>query len=351
MSTDPVDPSESPLLKTIRAEIGRRLEVNAAGLTIQQRPALQSQSNRLYDVWAGSRHLITKEYLQPDELEVAPLREYKALQLLSPLDVAPQPFFFEPSAGPVVVYEYMEGQMWDRAPVSAADLSQLLEVWLKVNSVAVDWPARGFGRPLGEIALECQARLQTYQEWAAAEYRPGLEAAEMGLAALESRRAAFQELDKHHPAPCFCRSDPRFANVIRRPGSRLGLVDWEDSGLRDPARELADFVYHPNQEDLLTEQAWVSFIQPYLGFHSRIDVEVEARFRLYLAVFPLFWMSILVQRATRLAASGQLQDWQINGLPGNERLRRYLARALCWPEPAFTSALNHLERISFFPEF
>jgi len=37
---------------------------------------------------------------------------------------------------------------------------------------------------------------------------------------------------------CFCRSDARFANVIARPDGRLGLVDWEDSGLRDRAVEV-----------------------------------------------------------------------------------------------------------------
>lgn len=44
-----------------------------AALVVRERPALAYQSNRLYDVWAGDRHLIAKKYLQPDELAVAPL--------------------------------------------------------------------------------------------------------------------------------------------------------------------------------------------------------------------------------------------------------------------------------------
>jgi len=59
---------------------------------------------------------------------------------------------------------------------------------------------------------------------------------------------------------CFCRSDARFANVIARPDGRVGLVDWEDSGLRDPARELADLLHHPNQEDLIDAEGWQPFL-------------------------------------------------------------------------------------------
>jgi thiamine kinase-like enzyme len=66
------------------------------------------------------------------------------------------------------------------------------------------------------------------------------------------------------PAPLvFCRSDPRCANVIARPDGRLGLGDWEDSGLRDPGREVADLLLHPNQEDLVAGPVWDAFLRPY----------------------------------------------------------------------------------------
>lgn len=75
---------------------------------------------------------IAKGYLKPDELEVAPLREDKALQLLSPLDIAPGPIFYEPSVGPIVVCEFMEGEMWDRRPVNAIDLSKPVYLYLAI---------------------------------------------------------------------------------------------------------------------------------------------------------------------------------------------------------------------------
>src|SRR5712691_10851101 len=92
---------------------------------------------------------------------------------------------------------------------------------------------------------------------------------------------------------CFCRSDPRFANVIARPDGRLGLVDWEDCGLRDTAREVADLLLHPNQEDLLGWREWQAFLQPYID-GRRSDADFERRLQAYLAVFPIFWLGLLL---------------------------------------------------------
>ena len=45
--------------------------------------------------------------------------------------------------GPVVVYEYLDGEMWWRRKPSGEDLWALAEVWLAVDSVSaqVDWDA------------------------------------------------------------------------------------------------------------------------------------------------------------------------------------------------------------------
>lgn len=113
----------------------------SAMLTVRLRKPLAIQSNRLYDVLGEGRHYIAKQYLRSDELSSAPAREYKALQLLAPLDIAPRPVYYEPASGPVVIYEYMPGEMWDRQAVSPGDLSRLLEVWLQINAAQADWLA------------------------------------------------------------------------------------------------------------------------------------------------------------------------------------------------------------------
>src|SRR5688572_16838434 len=137
--------------ETLKTEIAKVIGLRLTELRITLRKPLEFQSNRLYDVQADGYHFIAKEYLQPDEQEVAPLREYRALKLLSSLDIAPQPIFFEPAIAPIVIYEYMEGEMWNRRRVTATDLSNLMEVWLKVNSLSADWFSHGHERSLQAI--------------------------------------------------------------------------------------------------------------------------------------------------------------------------------------------------------
>jgi hypothetical protein len=51
-----------------------------------------------------------------------------------------------------------------------------------------------------------------------------------------------------------------------------------------------------------------------------------------------------------LASTGRLKNWTVNGRSGNERLRRYLARAAAWPDMDYSDFLARLEAIEFFPE-
>ena len=44
------------------------------------------------------------------------------------MDIAPQPLFFDPSVGPVVVYRYLDGPMWDRRVPAAAALAGLADL-------------------------------------------------------------------------------------------------------------------------------------------------------------------------------------------------------------------------------
>jgi thiamine kinase-like enzyme len=192
--------------------------------------------------------------------------------------------------------------------------------------------------------------MQVYAAWVEAEFSRAQRAVDLCLDLVESRYAVAQELAGHDPLLCFCRSDPRFANVIRRPRGRLGLVDWEDSGLRDPARDLGDIVTHPNQEDLVSHREWDAFLEPYMAVRVESDPYLPRRMHLYLAVFPIFWISLLVEDGVRRASIGQLANWGANRLPANERLRRYLARAMAWPKLDFSDQLAALTDVSFFPD-
>jgi thiamine kinase-like enzyme len=334
----------------IKTEIAQSIGLKSDSLRITLRKPLDFYTNRLYDLCSDGRHFIVKEYLVVKELEVAPLREYCSLQLLAPLDIAPQPVFYDPTVGPIVVYEYMDGEMWDRQPITSGHLQQLAEIWLSINTAPAGWLARGAERRVHEVEDRFLQQLKRYRDWTIQEYPNGKQIAQSCLELLERRHPVFQELSDFTAQFCFCRADPRFANVIQRPDGRLGLVDWEDSGLRDPAKELADILTHPNQEDLANWDDWQAFVKPYLEYHNRADRTVTRRMQLYLVILPLFWFTGLIRQGMKLAASAELATWTVNGLPANERLSRYLARAIAWPEMDYHKALADLGAITFFPD-
>lgn len=337
--------------------VAQAINVAPEAVRIAPRHPLEHQNNRLYDIWAGERHLIAKEYLRTGELPESPLREYRSLQLMAPLDIAPQPVLFEPATqnglGPTVVYEWMDGEMWDRRRPSGHQLGQLAELWLKMNAVPPSdlWSARGHEKTAKDVAARIDAGLRAYAAWVAAAFPDGQRAADLCLQLFETHRPSVDDLERREPVFCFCHPDHRFANVIQRPDGRLGLVDWEQSGLRDPARDLADLITHSNQEDLLSWDEWQPFLKPYLAGRANFDPELGDRMRLYLGLYPLFWLAILLARfGLPRAQTGSLAGWTINEMPANERLRRFLARALAWPEMNFTRQLESVADVVFFPD-
>lgn len=318
---------------------------------IALRQPLTIQSNRLYDVWVEGRHLIAKEFLKPDELDTAPTREFSALQRVAALDIAPQPVFYDAALGPVVVYEYLEGEMWDRRVPAGDDLVKLAQLWIRLHALPTEglWIAHGSEQSPAEIVARFRRGFTGMVEWYTHHFPAGAQAARLCLEILERRLHLVEKFEQHRPVLCFCRSDARFANVIARPDGRLGMVDWEDSGLRDPARDLADLVTHANQEDLMDWAGWQPFLTEYLFQRSRHDPGLEERLHLYLAYFPLFWLLICIQSGIRRAEAGTISGWTINDLPANLRLRRYLARAAAWPKLEFKDELATFADVRFFP--
>ena len=144
---------EHEWLASIAADI---LNLDHREVRIEPRPALDIQSNALFEATEGGRRIVLKVFLKPEEFGEAPLREYKALQLLSELDVAPQPVAFYSHNSqqlPVVVYDYMEGQMWDRYIPNHGELLQLASLWSTVNDITDQklWLSRGQERTLDQV--------------------------------------------------------------------------------------------------------------------------------------------------------------------------------------------------------
>lgn len=328
-----------------------QVELNDNQISLWQ--PIEQQSNHIYRIRFDNEHWIAKVFLKPAEFDDAPRREFAAMRLLSPFDIAPQPIHYEKHDGdqkPIVIYEFMQGEMWDRYAPAADELQQLAHVWLRMNSAPVDdlWLSRGMERTGEQVAEQFAARFQQYANWAAIHFPEGRLAAEYLRKIAERRLEVIDELFQVKPALCFSRADPRFANVIRRPDQRLGMIDWEDSGLRDAARDVADIMAHPNQEDLLSWEDWQAFLEPYFAERRQVDPDIEKRVHLYNAVFPLFWLSGLLTHGIRRWEAEGLAGWTINTMNPNERLRRYLARAMAWPEMEFENELDEVEEVVFF---
>jgi aminoglycoside phosphotransferase (APT) family kinase protein len=155
------------------------------------------------------------------------------------------------------------------------------------------------------------------------------------------------------PRPVFLQANARpplgpYVVYEYMPG-RICIVDWEDSGLIDPALDLADLMVHANQEDLLSAGEWEAFLAPYLATRGTADPGLERRLALYQVLLSFLWLSILLSRGVVLSQNSRLNEWLINKMPANQRLRRYLARVLVRPRGGLTGQLEELSGLTFFP--
>ena len=292
----------------------------------EKRPSIDLQSNDLYDLKNGDHHFILKAYLKEDELEEAPRREFQSLTLLQSTNLAPKPIFFDATAGPFVIYEFMAGEMWDRKRPSSHQLQELAEAWLTINTLEHEkpWLARGSQYPIRFDWV--QKRFAEYVAWAetaVSNPKPIIHRLNRSLKKVEP---IFHKIDSVSPKRLFSRSDPRFANIIGRPNGRLGIIDWEDSGWHDPAYAAADLLLHANQEDLLTLDEWEVFLRPYFHERTKDDPKIEQRFAWYMAALPFFWLALFLKLSRHHHTSGTYDTWQINQLPADERIGNYWRR-------------------------
>lgn len=342
------------MLSTVRQLIEQLTGLAAHEIHIRERSRLDYQSHDLYDVRFGDSHWIAKVFTKENEYDDGPKREYEALKLLEPFDLAPLPIHYSPynpPTPPIVIYDYMAGTMWEDKP-TLAQLTHLAEAWLHTHQAPTEgiWLSRGWDETRAVKKQRWQWFYTLYFDWAAQHYPQGQVPARR-LFDLHTQYSNI--LDQQQAIPLlFSRSDPRFANIIQRPDGRIGFVDWEDSGLRDPARTLGDFIMHPDNEDQLTEEAWQHFLNIYLAGYPIDDPTLTQRIQAYRFERAWVWFGgQLAGGVRRLQQGNTLVDWQINGMAANQRLRRYAAHALSGDTPQlFDDYLAELSAISFFPQ-
>jgi hypothetical protein len=170
----------------VREAIARATGFDTRSLTVRRRPPMPHQANRLYDVWAAEQHLIAKEYLSDVERN-APSNEYRSLHLVQRLEIAPRPVFFDPSVGPVVLYQFMDGDMWDRRVPSALELEALADLWVDLQAIPIEglWVALGQAQNSPTLVARLRAPIERYVGWAASRDAARREAADVAVAVLE----------------------------------------------------------------------------------------------------------------------------------------------------------------------
>ena len=327
-------------MSEIVAVVSHALKLPTSDIRLRPLAPLEHQSNHLYEARAGGVVYMVKEFRKPDELYDAPAREYFAMEVLAPREIAPRPVAYvragqlEPGQWPIVVYQRLDGEMWDRRVPSAAEMRDLARLWLAVHEVPIEGAprARGIADGAGRLLDRLPLILQRYADWArdsAPACRPMAEA--LALAGVRAEAAA-AELRGLPVCELYCRSDARFSNVIARPDGRLAMVDWEDCGVADPAQFVADLRVGPNQEDLISDGAWRAFREAYFGALTPTDPALPRRVKLYELLAVTLWLGWMAERVVNEAAAGPVQSWTMNTMPAEERGRRFVARALAWPE-------------------
>ena len=316
-------------------------------IVIAPRPPAAFQSNALFDVASAGKHYIAKVYLKEREWHDAPYREYHGLKLVEPLDIAPRAVALKTAPDPAVLYEYLPGDAWNRRTPKPGDLDALLDLILSVHSLRSDHPRLSYRRNLTITHSYCRTTIDDYAAWCDAHHPAGRATAAWCVHAIKQSEADFVELAQTPFVPCFTKPDLRFANVVARQNGRLALVDWEDSMMGDPAFDLADMLNAPDQEDLVRWHKWAPLWERYFAAHDR-DKALPRRTQLYARMFATYWLT-LVSKGMRLAKAGQTPHFDVNSMPSEQRLRRFLARALA-PEPStFEHTLLEMPETCFFP--
>ena len=132
-------------------------------------------------------------------------------------------------------------------------------------------------------------------------------------------------LPKVRQTSCWCHGDPNIRNVvITASGARL--VDWEYSGIGDPAQELAKLMTHPVAINT-TEERWQWVAEQYARLTAETDVllRIQVSYVLQLAwwcVRLLFGQHVLLRRASHRLVGARAEE-EISTL---ENIERYFSR-------------------------
>ena len=285
-----------------------------------------SGNNRLYRATGAEADWVVKFAIRDERDRVR--REFNSLTLLERLGarVAPQPIFCDPDsyAQPVVVQTWVTGTAVWSPPDDDASWLKILQAYRQVHQITPELAEQHGIRPgplLGPFAPDEQvARLSEY----ARQIPPDGQSARLAELMAALQRARFPHLPQTR---CWAHGDPNVRNILLTAnGARL--VDWEYSGITDPANEIAKLMSHA-----LAAAAgegrfqWLAEHYAALADEAGLLPRIQLQYAFCLAWWCarlLFGYYVLLQQPSRRLV-GHGPEAEISTL---ENIDRYFERAL-----------------------
>lgn len=254
-------------------------------------------------------------------------REFSALTLLESLGspVAPRPIFLDLDSyrHAVLAQTWVDGQMLQSAPDDDSTWLRILQTYHAVHRIGLDDIMRqgvAFDQTVSStLPDQAVSDIIAYAQQVPPEYHT--EALAGLIDALVRMR-----IPTIRRSSCLCHGDPNVRNMIVTSGGAR-LVDWEYSGINDPAHEIAALMSHP-VGGLPGEERWRWLAEQYALLSGEPDMLLRIRlhYALRLAwwcVRLLFGRYVLLQRPSHRLVGPQAEE-EISTL---ENIDRYFSRA------------------------
>jgi len=253
-------------------------------------------------------------------------REYHALQALTQagLEIAPRPLLLDRDrhSNPVVVMTWLDGTVGDDLPASDDDWRRLVEHLAAIQRVTPHTTSI----PLTDAVLSMRSPAEGIER-----IRRETDAIPRADQPAPLRRLV-ERFEAHAfptwppPPTSLRRGDPNLRNIVRRRGP-WASVDWEYSGLSDPAFEIADLIAHAAYLDVPAERwEWVGRLYASLV----ADPGVSDRIAVYVPLMYGFWAGRLGRMLYQVprGLDDRLAPWPEGWLNGVQwRYERYLELA------------------------
>ncbi len=273
--------------------------------------AMRSGNNRLWRVTRGTDDWVVKLTIR-DERDRA-RREFDALSLMAQAapGSAPDPIYLDPDtyAQGVVVQAWASGTpLWTPPPDDATWL-KIIQAYARVHAVQRSDGARWDAGSGPRLSPSTGDELRAACHHLATQLPPEAHSAELAglLTAVEG-----VTLPDQPPVWCWGHGDPNIRNAIVT-ATGVVLVDWEYSGVTDPAHEIAKLMSHPVAAGA-GEARWAGVADSYARLSEIADMRerVQVFYALRLAwwtVRLLFGRHVLLaQPSRRLVGHGPEQE-------------------------------------------